>query len=186
MAWGWRLPRRRACRYRWAAHGEAWRLLSAKMPRAVRARVLAAQPILDHGAVAGLGGDRGGANLGSGLGEVTGPVQDRADLGQDLGQVDLADATQRLEDGGLGMLAQGGGQGPSRSARLPSRLGSSRTWMRMGVDPGPRDRAGRLRPGRPAAGEAAGLGCAGRWSRGGPGSRPGGPRPAAGRPAGVR
>ena len=43
MAWGWRLPRRRACRYRWAAQGEAWRLLSAKMPRALRARVLAAQ-----------------------------------------------------------------------------------------------------------------------------------------------
>jgi hypothetical protein len=67
---------------------------------------------LDHGAVAGLLGDRGGANLGSGVGEVADPVQDRADLGQDLGQVDLADARQRLEDRGLGMLAQGGGQGP--------------------------------------------------------------------------
>jgi hypothetical protein len=66
---------------------------------------------LDHGGLAGLLGDRGGANVGSGVGEVTGPVQDRADLGQDLGQVDLADARQRLEDRGLGMLAQGGGQG---------------------------------------------------------------------------
>jgi hypothetical protein len=46
------------------------------------------------------------------VGKVAGPVQDRADLGQDLGQVDLADARQRLEDRGLGVLAKGGGQGP--------------------------------------------------------------------------
>jgi hypothetical protein len=67
---------------------------------------------LDQGVLAGLLGDRRGATLGSDVGEVAGPVQDRADLGQDLGQVDLADARQRLEDRGLGVLGQGGGQGP--------------------------------------------------------------------------
>lgn len=131
MAWGWRLPRRRACRYRWAAHWEAWRLLSAKVSRGVAGTGVGCPAELDHGALAGLFGDRRGANLGSGVGKVAGPVQDRADLGQDLGQVDLADARQRLEDRGLGVLGQGGGQGRSRSAMLPSRLRSSRTWMRM-------------------------------------------------------
>ena len=91
MAWGWRLPRRRACRYRWAAHREAWRLCRRRCPGHCGHRYWLPSG-LDHGALAGLLGDRGGANLGSGVGEVTGPVQDRADLGQDLGQVDLADA----------------------------------------------------------------------------------------------
>jgi hypothetical protein len=64
-------------------------------------------------------------------GRSQGPVQDRSDLGQDLGQVDLADARQRLEDRGLGMLARAAARARSRSVRLPSRLPSSRTWMRM-------------------------------------------------------
>jgi hypothetical protein len=106
---------------------------------------------LDHGAVAGLLGDWGGANLGSGLGEVAGPVQDRADLGQDLGQVDLADARQRLEDGGLGVLATGGGQGPiqlgdaAQQAPQQPDLDADAVGQDLGIKLVDRDRAVRSR-----------------------------------------
>jgi hypothetical protein len=114
---------------------------------------------LDHGGLAGLLGDRGGANLGSGVGEVAGPVQDRADLGQDLGQVDLADARQRLEDRGLGVLAKGGGQGPiqvgdaaKQAAQQPD-LDADAVGQDLGIE------LVDGRPGRPAAGEAPALGA---------------------------
>ena len=103
---------------------------------------------LDHGGLAGLLGDWRGANLGSGGGEVAGPVQDRADLGQDLGQVDLADARQRLEDRGLGVLAQGGGQGPiqvgdaAKQAAQQSDLDADAVGQDLGIELVDRDRGG--------------------------------------------
>lgn len=103
---------------------------------------------LDHGGLAGLLGDRRGANLGSGLAEVAGPVQDRADLGQDLGQVDLADARQRLEDRGLGVLAQGGGQGPiqlgdaAKQGTQQPELGADTVGQDLGIELVDGDRGG--------------------------------------------
>jgi hypothetical protein len=44
---------------------------------------------------AGSSGDRGGAALGDRLLGGAGTPQDGADLGEDLGEVDLADATSR-------------------------------------------------------------------------------------------
>jgi hypothetical protein len=41
-----------------------------------------------------------------------GAVQDRADLGHDLGQADLADARERGQQPGLGMPQQPGSQRP--------------------------------------------------------------------------
>jgi hypothetical protein len=183
MAWGWRLPRRRACRYRWAAHGEGWRLLSAKMPRALRARVLAAQRNWTTAALPDC--------LVTGVAPTSAAAWERSLARSRIGPTSArtwARLIWPMRGSGwrtvvLGCLPRAAARARSSSARLPSRLRSSRTWMRMGVAPGPGDRAGRLRPGRPAAGEAARLGCAGRCSRGGAGRRRGGPRPAAGRPA---
>ena len=61
--------------------------------------------------LAGRSGDRGGAALGDGLLGVVDAVQDGADLGDELGQVDLADAGHGGEQPGLGVANQAGTQG---------------------------------------------------------------------------
>jgi hypothetical protein len=86
--------------------------LSAKVAKASRARVLAAQQkwtevALPDWLVTGLAPASAAACWGSWARSRMG-----ADLGQDLGQVDLADAGHGRQHGGLGMGSQGGEQRP--------------------------------------------------------------------------
>src|SRR4029453_15647536 len=135
MAWGWRLPRRRACRYRGAAHGGAWRLLSAKVPRALRARVLAAQrnwttaPLPDW--------------LVTGVAPTSAAAWERSLARSRIGPTSArtwARLIWPMRGSGcrtvaLGCLPRAAVRARSRSARLPSRLRSSRGWMRVAVPP---------------------------------------------------
>jgi hypothetical protein len=106
------------------------------MPRALRARVLAAQrswttALLPDWVVTGVAPTSAAAWERSLARSRIGPT-----WASSLGQVDLADATQRLEDHGLGVLAQGGGQGPvqvgeaaKQAAQQPDLDGDgSRPW----------------------------------------------------------
>jgi hypothetical protein len=61
--------------------------------------------------LAGCSGDRGGAALGDGLLDGVDTLQDGADLGDDLGEVDLADARHGGQQPGLGVANQAGGEG---------------------------------------------------------------------------
>src|SRR5215217_6140171 len=151
IAWGWRLPRWRACRYRRAAHREAWRLLSAKVPRALRARVLAAQrkwttvPLPDW-VVTGVAPTSAAA---------WGRLLARSRIGPTWARI-WARLIWPMRGSGwrtvaLGCSPRAAARARSSSARLPSRLRSSRTWMRMqstldlGIELVDRDRAVRSR-----------------------------------------
>jgi hypothetical protein len=61
--------------------------------------------------LAGGSGDRGGAALGDGLLDGVDTLQDRADLGDELGEVDLADAGHGGQQLGLGVAEQAGAKG---------------------------------------------------------------------------
>jgi hypothetical protein len=58
--------------------------------------------------LAGGSGDRGGTALGDGLLGVVDAVQDGADLGEELSEVDLPDARHGGQQLGLGVAEQGG------------------------------------------------------------------------------
>ena len=62
---------------------------------------VAGEAELDVAALAGLAGDRGDTAAGGCLVGVVAAVEERADLGDDLSEVDLADAWQRREQLGL-------------------------------------------------------------------------------------
>jgi hypothetical protein len=60
----------------------------------------------DGAGLAGGAGDWGGAALGDGVLGAAGPVQDGADLGDDLAEVDLADVGRGRQELGLGMAQE--------------------------------------------------------------------------------
>jgi hypothetical protein len=61
--------------------------------------------------LAGGSGDRRGAALGDGLLDGVDTLQDGADLGDELGEVDLADAGHGGKQPGLGVAEQAGAKG---------------------------------------------------------------------------
>jgi len=65
----------------------------------------------DRPGLAGGSGDRGRAALGDGLLGGVDAVQDGADLGDELGEVDLADPRHRRQQPSLGMAEQAGTEG---------------------------------------------------------------------------
>jgi hypothetical protein len=76
--------------------------------------------------LAGGSGDRGGTAFGDGLPGVVDTLQDGADLGDELGEVDLADARHGSRQLGLGMAEQAGaksavqvGDGGQQGAKQP-------------------------------------------------------------------
>jgi hypothetical protein len=102
------------------------------------------QPEVDAAGLAGRPGDRGGTGLGSGVLGAAGPVQDRADLSQQLGVAELADARKPRQQLGLGV----GGQ------PLADRLVEVGDGGQQG---GPSDRRMRGNDGEATKASAAGL-----------------------------
>jgi hypothetical protein len=162
IACGWCLPRRRASAYSLAAQGEGVPgVVGEGMQRGSCSPVGGpAEP--DRPGLAGGSGDRGGTAFGDGLLGVVDTLQDGADLGDQLGEVDLADAGHGGKQLGLGMAEQastkgsvevgdGGKQGTQQPDLGADQLGEDlrgQTDRRGGNRPEPVRSSAGLRPPR--------------------------------------